>query len=165
MQIPNHEVNPCQDSRTGIDLDMVLKLILTKGLPASGKTTWAKTYLQAHPKTANLCKDDLRLQLPDSQEREDRVVKVRDLLTEHYLSEGYSVIWSDTNLNPIHTQRAAELTKPHQAQLIIQDFTHVALTECIRRDLLRLHPVGQEVIHQMYQDYLASPSPKLEPLN
>lgn len=133
----------------------MLKLILTKGLPASGKTTWAKTYLQAHPKTANLCKDDLRLQLLENQEREDRVIKVRDLLTEHYFSEGYSVIWSDTNLNPIHTNRAAELTNQYQAQLIVQDFTHVALTECIRRDLLRPSPVGQEVINQMYQDYLA----------
>jgi predicted kinase len=136
---------------------VALKLILTKGLPASGKTTWAKSYLQAHPKTANLCKDDLRLQLPDSPEREDRVVKVRDLLTEHYLREGYSVIWSDTNLNPIHTKRAAELTQQHQAQLIVQDFTHVTLAECIRRDLLRPHPVGQAVIQQMYEDYLAQP--------
>ena len=134
---------------------MAPKLILTKGLPASGKTTWAKTYLQEHPETANLCKDDLRLQLPDTQEREDRVVKVRDLLTEHYLSEGYSVIWSDTNLNPIHTKRATELAEQYQAQLIIQDFTQVALEECLRRDLLRPHPVGQLVIHQMYDEYLA----------
>lgn len=112
--------------------------------------------------TANLCKDDLRLQLPENPEREDRVIKVRDLLTEHYLSEGYSVIWSDTNLNPIHTQRAAELTQQYQAQLSIQSFTHVAPTECIRRDLLRLHPVGQEVITQMYEDYFAQSSPKFE---
>jgi predicted kinase len=140
---------------------MVLKLILTKGLPASGKTTWAKTYIQEHPKTANLCKDDLRLQLPETQEREDRVVQVQDLLTEHYLSEGYSVIWSDTNLNPIHTKRATELAEQYQAQLIIQDFTHVALAECIRRDLLRPHPVGQQVINQMYNDYLAQPAHKI----
>ena len=49
---------------------MALKLILTKGLPASGKTTWAKEYIQKYPETANLCKDDLRLQLGSTNKRE-----------------------------------------------------------------------------------------------
>jgi predicted kinase len=136
---------------------MTLKLILTKGLPASGKTTWAKDYLQKNPTTANLCKDDLRLQLPATNKREKRVIAVRDVLTQHYLSEGYSVIWSDTNLNPIHTQRATELAEQYQAKLIIQDFTHIELQECVRRDLLRSNPVGQQAIAKMYYDYIAKP--------
>jgi predicted kinase len=136
---------------------MALKLILTKGLPASGKTTWAKTYVEGHNDTVNLCKDDLRLQLPSGKKREKQVVQVRDLLTEHYFGVGYSVIWSDTNLNPVHERRAQELAKKHEAQLVIQDFTNVALEECIRRDLLRLNSVGQRVIYQMYYDYLHQP--------
>jgi predicted kinase len=144
---------------------MTLKLILTKGLPASGKTTWAKDYIARYPDTANLCKDDLRLQFPDTKKREKRILKVRDLLTEHYLSEGYSVIWSDTNLNPIHPQRATELAEKYQAELIIQDFTHVDLAECIRRDLLRPNSVGQQAIARMYYDYIYKPrpAPVLEP--
>jgi predicted kinase len=138
---------------------MALKLILTQGLPASGKTTWAKEYIQKHPETANLCKDDLRLQLGSTNKREKRVIKVRDLLTEHYFELGYSVIWSDTNLNPVHIRRATELAKQHQAKLVIQDFTNVSLSECIRRDLVRPNSVGQQAIKQMYYDYLHTPDP------
>jgi predicted kinase len=138
---------------------MSLKLILTKGLPASGKTTWAKEYIQKHPETANLCKDDLRLQLSGTNKREKRIIKVRDLLTEYYFEQGYSVIWSDTNLNPVHLQRATELATKYQAQLSVRDFTDVSLAECIRRDLLRSNSVGQQAIEQMYYDYLCQPEP------
>ena len=123
---------------------MALKLILTKGLPASGKTTWAKEYIQKYPETANLCKDDLRLQLGSTNKREKRVIQVRDLLTAHYFTLGYSVIWSDTNLNPVHIRRATALAQQHQATLVIQDFTDVSLAECIRRDLIRPNSVGQQ---------------------
>jgi T4 RnlA family RNA ligase len=142
-----------------------MKLILTKGLPASGKTTWAKEYIQKYPETANICKDDLRLQLGGTNKREKRVIKVRDLLTEYYFGEGYSVIWSDTNLNPVHIRRATELAAKNQAKLVIQDFTHVELAECIRRDLVRPNSVGQQAIEQMYYDYLhqAESSPPIDP--
>ena len=138
---------------------VTLKLILTKGLPASGKTTWAKEYIQKYPETANLCKDDLRLQLGVTNKREKRVVKLRDHLTEYYFNQGVSVIWSDTNLNPVHLRRATELAEQHQAQLTIQDFTSVSLAECIKRDLSRSNSVGQQAIEQMYYDYLDLPDP------
>jgi T4 RnlA family RNA ligase len=136
-----------------------LKLIVTKGLPASGKTTWAREYIQKNPETANLCKDDLRLQLSGTGKREKRIVKVRDLLTEYYFEQGYSVIWSDTNLNPVHLKRAHELAEKYQAKVVVQDFTHVPLAECIKRDLIRPNSVGQEAIEQMYYDYIAQPDP------
>jgi predicted kinase len=143
---------------------MTLQLILTKGLPASGKTTWAKDYVANRNDTANLCKDDLRLQLPTTKKREKQVIQVRDILTEHYLSIGLSVIWSDTNLNPTHERRAQELAAKHGAIVKIQDFTHVPMEECIQRDLKRLNSVGQQVIRQMYYDYLFQPeTPIIEP--
>jgi predicted kinase len=144
---------------------MSLKLIVTKGLPASGKTTWAKEYIQKYPETANLCKDDLRLQLSSTNKREKRIIKVRDLLTAYYFEQGYSVIWSDTNLNPVHLRCATELAKQYQAELVIQDFTNVSLAECIRRDLVRSNSVGQQAIEQMYYDYLHVPDlpPEIDP--
>ena len=136
---------------------MTLTLILTKGLPASGKSTWARQYIEQHPQTANLTKDDLRLQLADYETREAQVIRVRDVLTHHYLSSGYSVIWSDTNLNPIHEATAIALAQEYQAEVKIQDFTTIDRQECIRRDRLRPNPVGEAVINQMYEQYL-SPS-------
>ncbi len=144
---------------------MTIKLILTKGLPASGKSTWAREYIEKYPNTANLCKDDLRLQLPASKKREGQVLKVRDLLTRHYLSEGCSVIWSDTNLNPIHETKAITIAQEFGAEFKIQDFTQVDRFECIRRDLLRLNSVGERVINQMYYQYLDRPQapPEINP--
>jgi predicted kinase len=144
---------------------MALQLILTKGLPASGKSTWARDYIERYPSTANLCKDDLRLQLPATKKRESLVIKSRDLLTRYYLEMGYSVIWSDTNLNPIHEQKAIAIAAEFQAEFKIQDFTKVELAECIRRDLLRTSPVGEAVINQMYYQYLyqSEPAPVLNP--
>ncbi len=141
---------------------MTLKLILTKGLPASGKSTWARDYIEKYPATANLCKDDLRLQLPASKKREGQVLAVRDLLTRHYLENDYSVIWSDTNLNPIHDIKAIAIAQEFGAEFKIQDFTQVDRFECIRRDLLRLNSVGERVINQMYYQYLDRPQIPLE---
>ncbi len=138
---------------------MALKLILTRGLPASGKTTWAKEYIHKYTDTVNLCKDDLRLQMAETKHREKQIIKTRDLLTESYLSDGYSVIWSDTNLNPIHLRRASEIAPKFKAEVVVQDFTQVSLNECIKRDLLRFNSVGQQVITKMYYDYLDKPSP------
>ena len=148
-----------QDKSIVEQKQMTLKLIITKGLPASGKTTWAKEYIQKYPETANLCKDDLRLQLSGTNKREKRIIKVRDLLTEYYFEQGYSVIWSDTNLNPVHLKRATELAEKYEAKIIVQDFSHVPLAECIQRDLVRSNSVGQQAIEQMYYDYLAQPDP------
>ena len=134
---------------------MTLTLILTKGLPASGKSTWARSYLEQFPRTANLTKDELRLQLADCETREGQVIRVRDVLTRHYLSIGYSVIWSDTNLNPIHEATAIALAQDYQAEVKIQDFTTVDRQVCIHRDRLRPNPVGEQVINQMYEQYLA----------
>ena len=134
---------------------MTLTLILTKGLPASGKSTWARSYLEQFPQTANLTKDELRLQLADCETREEQVIRVRDVLTRHYLSIGYSVIWSDTNLNPIHEATAIALAQEYQAEVRIQDFTTVYRQVCICRDRLRPNPVGEQVINLMYEQYLA----------
>jgi T4 RnlA family RNA ligase len=159
------QCNAPNPSQEGNNAKMALKLILTKGLPASGKTTWAKEYIQKHPETANICKDDLRLQLGKTNRREKRIVKIRDLLTEYYFEQGYSVIWSDTNLNPVHLKRATELATEYQAQLVIQDFTDVPLAECIRRDLIRSNSVGQQAIEQMYYQYLdkSDSAPEIDP--
>jgi predicted kinase len=39
------------------------KMILTLGLPASGKTTWANQYVAENPNTVIVCRDDIRAEL------------------------------------------------------------------------------------------------------
>jgi predicted kinase len=130
------------------------KLILTKGLPASGKTTWANEQVAgSNGKIININKDDLRAMLhagKGSKYRESFVIEVQETLTKLAFEAGHDVIWSDTNLNPIHENRARTLSDCVE----IVDFTDVSLEKCIMRDQLRANPVGEKAIRDQYNKWL-----------
>lgn len=135
----------------------MLKVIITKGLPASGKSKWSKTLLAKHPNTyKRINKDDLRAMLDDSKHSNDTekfILKVRDALILMALEAGKHVIVDDTNLASKHEARIRQLVKG-KAEVIIQDFTDVPLEVCIERDLKRLASVGEKVIRGLYKQYL-----------
>ena len=138
------------------------KVIITKGLPGSGKSTWAKKLIDKNPNQyKRINKDDLRAMLDNSKHSKDAekfVLKIRNQIMLMALEEGKHVIIDDTNLHPKHERTMRELTKGI-AEVIIQDFTDIELEVCIKRDLNRLNSVGEKVIRQMYNDFLA-PKPE-----
>lgn len=142
-----------------------LKIYITKGLPASGKSTWAREFVEkSNGQVVNICKDDLRDMLhadKHSTGRETFVMQIRDLITIKSLEEHKSVIWSDTNLNPIHEQRAREIAEQCKAVVEIKDFTDVPVDTCIQRDLKRFKSVGEKVIRDTYNKYLKKKEEKL----
>lgn len=133
------------------------KVILTKGLPASGKTTWAKQMLNENPGVyKRINKDDLRAMLDDSKwskENEKHILNVRDLLIIEALKEGKHVIIDDTNFSSKHEDRIKQLVKG-KATVEIKDFTDVPLQVCIERDKNRQNSVGHDVILSMYNQFL-----------
>lgn len=138
----------------------VTTLTMTKGLPGSGKTTWAREQvLKAVPGGAVVvCKDDLRAMLHADRfhgKHERQVVKARDALVKTFLLQGVSVIVADTNLNPFHEERLAKIAEEEGARFFVKDFTDVPLNTCVRRDLKREKSVGEKVIRDMYEKYLA----------
>ena len=130
------------------------KIYLSKGLPASGKTTWANEKVRtSEGKIININKDDLRSMLhsdKSSKRREAFVIEAQTALTKLAFSMGHDVIWSDTNLNPIHEERANTLSDCVE----IVDFTHVSLQDCISRDKNRINPVGEKAIRDQYNKWL-----------
>lgn len=146
------------------------KIILTKGLPASGKTTWAKKQVESNPGMyKRINKDDLRSMLDAgkwSRDNEKFIVKMRDLVVEQALLQGKHVIIDDTNLHPKHEQRMREIAKNTGGVVVeIKDFTDVSLEECIKRDLKRPNSVGSKVIKGMYRQFLQKSveAPKFDP--
>lgn len=133
------------------------EVILTVGLPGSGKSYWAKSMLEKFPgKYKIVCKDDIRAMLDDSRHssaNEKFVVKMRNMLILEILEHGQSVIVADTNLNNVHEFDIRKLVDD-KADVKIQDFTDVPLTTCIERDLKRSNSVGESVIRGMYMQYL-----------
>jgi len=141
------------------------RVILLKGLPACGKSTWAREQIQAHPgRYKRISKDDIRAMLDNgtwSKQNERFVLKVRDTLILAALQEGFHVLVDDTNLHPKHLAAISELVKG-QATVEIQDFTHVPLEVCLERDRHRQNYVGEQVILSMYREFLQPPRPSYQ---
>lgn len=139
----------------------IKQIILCRGLPGSGKTTWALSHLVKHPgQWKRVNKDDLRNMIDGgawSKKNEKLILKARDELIELYLKEGFSVIVDDTNFADVHLRRITEIAKKHRdIPVTIQDFSDVPLKECIARDAKRENPVGAGVIKKMWKQFLAA---------
>lgn len=143
----------------------MLTVTLTKGLPGSGKSTWAKKVLVDNPNSyKRINKDDLRSMLDDgkhSNDSEDFVLQVRDNLILAALEKGKHVIIDDTNLAPKHENRIRELIRG-KAELVIKDFTDISIETCIKQDLKRLNSVGESVIRKMHKQFLAKTETYIE---
>lgn len=133
------------------------KVIILKGLPASGKSTWAKEFLAKNKgayKRVN--KDDLRAMLDDghwSKANEQFVLRQRDALILAALEDGKHVIVDDTNLHPKHEQQVRQLVRG-KAEVEVR-FFEADVDECIERDAGRAKSVGAKVIRQMHRQFLA----------
>lgn len=136
----------------------MLTVTLTKGLPGSGKSTWAKKQVDESPNSIKrINKDDLRSMLDNgnwSQSSEKFIIKVRDLIILEALNNGKHVIVDDTNLSDKHEAHIKELVRG-LAVVQIQDFTHVPLDVCIKNDLNRSASVGEKVIKAMHKQFLS----------
>jgi len=136
------------------------KLIMCKGLPASGKTTWAKKQIAEAPTNSikRVNKDDLRDMLDNSQwskGNEAFILEIRNKIVSNALAQGKHVIVDDTNLVHKHERVLRDIVGYiANAQFVIQDFTDVDVDECINRDANRESPVGPKVIQSMYDKFL-----------
>lgn len=139
------------------------KLYVTKGLPASGKSTWAKEKVAKEPNTVIVNRDKIREMLkgvysnfPFGSSMENLVTEIEHTAFQTAMSQGYSVIMDATNfrwgLNKTY------IKSTYDAELEIVDFTDIPLEECIKRDKERAergeNSVGEEVIRRMYEKYL-----------
>lgn len=127
------------------------KITILKGLPASGKSTWAKEIVSSSDGSIKrINKDDIRAMLDNSawsKDNEQFVLKVRDDLIALALAEGKDVIVDDTNIHLKHEKRIRELFG-HLADIEVKVFD-TSLEECIFRNAGRDNPVPDEVIHRM----------------
>jgi predicted kinase len=146
-----------------------MKLLMLKGLPASGKTSFAKS-LVASSKSTNRAwkrvnKDDLRAMIDNSQHsksNEKFILAMRDSIIEEALTRGDNVVVDDTNFAPKHEEALKAIAAKHKAVFEIQ-FFDISVEEAIKRDLARPASVGEKVIKGMYRDYLMPPVELYEP--
>lgn len=146
------------------------KIIITKGLPASGKSTWAKEQvLRSGGKMKRINKDDLRAMLDAGQwskHNERFVLQIRDAIIIQALTAYMDVVIDDTNLDPKHEEHIRNIVAAHSTFHSVQVVNFdVTLEECIRRDAERGEKsVGSRVICDMYERYLKAKEPAAPPV-
>ena len=125
-----------------------------KGLPASGKSTWAK----AQEGFKRINRDDLRSMIDNgvwSKENEEIIVAARDALIEMFIAYGHNIVVDDTNLDPSIEKHLREFATSAGYEFEVKDFTDVPLYICQDRNRKRTNPVPDEAIMRMYKKYVA----------
>lgn len=128
---------------------------MLKGLPASGKSTYARELTKEGWVRAN--KDEIRSMLHDgkwSGNNEKQVLAIRDAIVTDALTRTRHVVVDDTNYHPKHEERLKAIAKEFKAEFEVKEFDTDVET-CITRDLKRENSVGEGVIRKMWREYLA----------
>lgn len=148
------------------------KIILCRGIQGSGKTTWARQWVEEDPEhRIRINNDDIRNMLGKYwvTSREDLVSNIKRNIATDAIERGYDIIVDNMNLNPKEVKFWQNIVDSHNNYLedpkIIQpawvqwkyelefkDF-FIPLEECIRRDANRPNPIGEKVIRDTWRKY------------
>ena len=131
------------------------KIKILVGVPASGKSTWARKELARNPNVVSVSRDDFRYGLRNSGVTEP---KIESMITElvdstimKSLSFGLDVISDATNLKKSYIEHFINLVK-HNADVEFIVFD-ISLEVALERDRNRERSVGEHVIKKMYKNY------------
>ena len=129
------------------------KLLMMRGLPASGKTTRAKEIMKsAGNNLIRVNRDQLRPMLHGDTKwsgKKEKVTRyVQKSIVSDMLSNNYSVIVDDTNLRDADRERWSQVAHTYNAKFEIVDMD-TPYEHCINRDDARMDAVGAHVITSM----------------
>lgn len=118
-------------------------LLILRGLPASGKTTWARMKVRDEPWHARVSLDELRMQLHDGQYssgNEFVIQRAQTALITQLLVCGQTVIVDSTNIQPYKVNQLCDLAYVLRVkEVTLYDFMS-PLAECLPRNALRRPP-------------------------
>ena len=133
------------------------KLIITRGIPSSGKSTWAKQWVLEDPEhRVRINQDDIRLMLGKYwvPSREELVQRIQKEALIEALEKGYDIVVDNTNLNKKVLDFYRALVIDHGNHTIeYKDFFDTPLSICIERDKNRDLQVTEKVIRSFYNNY------------
>ena len=138
------------------------KLILTRGIQGSGKSTWARQWVEEDPENrVRINNDDIRNMLGKYwvTSRENLVSSIKKNMAEEAINRGYNIVVDNMNLNPKEVLFWKDMVKManmdpdgYQYEIEFKDF-FIPLEECIRRDAMRPNSIGEKVIRETWKRY------------
>lgn len=142
------------------------KVIFTRGIQGSGKSFWAKDFCTKNSSAwVRVSRDDLRNMrgVYWKPKQEDLITDWERELVISALTRGMNVIIDAMNLN----EKSVNSMKSHikakgftDIEYSVEDFTKIPLEVCIKRDKERPNSIGEKILRQTWNKYLA---PKIEP--
>lgn len=141
------------------------QIIMTVGLPASGKSTWAKKWVLEKPgERKRINRDDLRAMLDAgtwSPDNEQYIIGVRDAMVLQALRKGKSVVIDDTNLRADNFKKLCDVIRGSGLSAVVMEKPFpIELQDAIDRDRGRdprmggSGMVGEKVITDMWKKYI-----------
>lgn len=130
-----------------------VSVIATVGVPASGKSTWARELCAKDPGWVRIGRDDFRYMFRNvgfDPLIESLVTKAHDAAVVAALTSGKSVVLDNTHCRRAYLNDALELVK-HYADASVKYFP-IDPKEAIARDSARERAVGAQVIEKMHAD-------------
>lgn len=144
----------------------VNELIITRGLPGSGKTKWTLEQIRRAPGamvhvSRDLLREGVYGQSQLEAADESLVTDMQLSLIRQLLTRKKNVIADDTHLSLRSMEELYEVAQEFdgQVRIRIQDFP-VDVKTCIQRDSQRANPVGENVIQAMADRYMGKGSRK-----
>ena len=141
-----------------------MKAIITIGVSASGKTTWANAFVKENPEYFIVCRDDLRKEYYEKTHSNEKfswkvwnmkwekkiTAMVWDSIGRH-AEAGNDIIIADTNLNKDRLKNLkSSLEELGYSDIEIKEFT-ISFEEACKRDALRENGVGFQVIAKQFE--------------
>lgn len=120
----------------------MIKVYLTVGIPACGKSTWSKEEVRKDPEgTVRICRDDLRNMMNGyhfSDSNEKMITLARDSIFLHALKRGKNVILDETNLNPRNWSDACKTVRSAGVEAMVMEKPfYIELEEALERNSKR----------------------------
>jgi predicted kinase len=131
-------------------------LIVTVGIPGSGKTSWVKDYIEEN-KDKNIeviSSDEIRKELLNDIKDQSKNKEIFDIMkerTKRSLSNGHITIYEATNISSKRRRALLKEMKKYYSKAICL-FKYKNLIDCIIDNDTRSKRVPDEVIERMYKN-------------
>lgn len=100
-------------------------LIITLGIPGSGKSTWRNKFVSLHPEYKVICPDDLRREITGDVSNISQDAKVWEKaysLLNYFLLKGHNVIFDSTAVSSATRTQLEKVGKEYNAVILYKIF-------------------------------------------
>ena len=123
------------------------------GIPASGKSTFAKNFVFSHKGYKIVSTDDIRWKLfgdASIQGNPKMIFAIAYKEIMSYLDKGYNVIFDATNISRKNRVNLINFLKECEVENVVADYFPVTIDIALERNQQRKRHVPEKVIYKMF---------------